>query len=161
MTLYTKRGTRYVPTTLSEQGAWGWQDLMAIAACRYCLGRMTYIAGVCADWLVDKWPELPPALAGTDSHRTGPCLRARRRRQGNRRQPQSAGLGLRPKRVGKGASTVGWRATASTAVRTDARRTCLPHEVVGCGDGHRGQCDVDAGEIDRRCRATQRRVGFT
>ena len=58
--LYTKRGTRYVPTTLSEQGAWGWQDLMAIAACRYCLGRMTYIAGVCADWLVDKWPELPP-----------------------------------------------------------------------------------------------------
>ena len=58
--LYTKRGTRYVPTTLSDQGAWGWQDLMAIAACRYCLGRMTYIAGVCADWLVDKWPVLPP-----------------------------------------------------------------------------------------------------
>ena len=58
--LYTKRGTRYVPTTLSEQGAWGWQDLMVIAAFRYCLGRMTYIAGVCADWLVDKWPDLPP-----------------------------------------------------------------------------------------------------
>ena len=32
MTLYTKRGTRYVPTTLSEQGAWGWEDLMGIAA---------------------------------------------------------------------------------------------------------------------------------
>lgn len=31
MTLYTKRGTRYKPTTLSEQGAWGWQDLMVIA----------------------------------------------------------------------------------------------------------------------------------
>lgn len=60
MTLYTKRGTRYVPTTLSDQGAWGWQDLMVLAAFRYCLGRMTYIAGVCADWLVDKWPELPP-----------------------------------------------------------------------------------------------------
>ena len=58
--LYTKRGTRYVPTTLSEQGAWGWEDLMVIAAFRYCLGRMTYIAGVCTDWLVDKWPELPP-----------------------------------------------------------------------------------------------------
>ena len=58
--LYTKRGPRYVPTTLSEQGAWGWQDLMVLAALRYCLGRMTYIAGVCADWLVDKWPELPP-----------------------------------------------------------------------------------------------------
>ena len=60
MTLYTKRGTRYMPTTLSEQGGWGWQDLMVISAFRYCLGRMTYIAGVCADWLVDKWPELPP-----------------------------------------------------------------------------------------------------
>ena len=60
MTIYTKRGTRYVPTTLSEQGAWGWQDLMVLAAFRYCLGRMTYISGVCADWLADKWPELPP-----------------------------------------------------------------------------------------------------
>ena len=58
--IYTKRGTRYVPTTLSEQGAWGWQDLMVISAFRYCLGRMTYISGVCTDWLVDKWPELPP-----------------------------------------------------------------------------------------------------
>lgn len=58
--IYTKRGTRYAPTTLSEQGAWGWEDLMVIAAFRYCLGRMTYIVGVCADWLVDKWPELPP-----------------------------------------------------------------------------------------------------
>ena len=58
-TLYTKRGTRYVPTTLSEQGAWGWQDLMVLAAFRYCLGRSTYITGTCADWLADKWPELP------------------------------------------------------------------------------------------------------
>ena len=60
MTLYTKQGTRYKPTTLSEQGAWGWEDLMVIAAFRYCLGRLTYISGVCADWLVDKWSELPP-----------------------------------------------------------------------------------------------------
>ena len=29
MTIYRKHGTRYVPTTLSEQGAWGWEDLMA------------------------------------------------------------------------------------------------------------------------------------
>ena len=60
MTLYTKQGTRYKPTTLSEQGAWGWQDLMVISAFRYSLGRATYISGVCADWLVDKWLELPP-----------------------------------------------------------------------------------------------------
>ena len=70
--LYKKQGRRYVPTTLSEQGAWGWEDLMVIAACRYCLGRMTYIVGVCADWLVDKWPELPPhsrALIRTELER--------------------------------------------------------------------------------------------
>ena len=60
MTLYTKQGTCYKPTTLSEQRAWGWQDLMVISAFRYCMGRMTYISGVCADWFVEKWPELPP-----------------------------------------------------------------------------------------------------
>ncbi len=60
MTIYTKQGTRYKPTTLSEQGAWGWQDLMVLAAFRYCMGRTSYISSVCADWLVDKWPELPP-----------------------------------------------------------------------------------------------------
>lgn len=32
MTLYTKRGRRYVPATLSEQGAWGDNGLMAMAA---------------------------------------------------------------------------------------------------------------------------------
>ncbi|AOG23427.1 hypothetical protein [Acidovorax sp. RAC01] len=58
--LYTKQGLRYVPTTLSEQGAWGWRDLMALCAFRYCLGRMTYISGVCADWLVAKWADIPP-----------------------------------------------------------------------------------------------------
>ena len=47
MTLYTKQGTRYKPTTLSEQGAWGCDGLMALAALRYCLGRMTYIVGDC------------------------------------------------------------------------------------------------------------------
>ena len=59
-TLYTKAGTRYKTTTLSEQNAWGWSDLMAVAAFRYSCGSMTYIAGVCADWLVDMWPQLPP-----------------------------------------------------------------------------------------------------
>ena len=59
MTLYTKRGTRYVPTTLSEQGAWGWQDLMVISAFRYCLGRMTYIVGDCEQWLFANWEHFP------------------------------------------------------------------------------------------------------
>lgn len=59
MTLYTKRGTRYVPTTLSEQGAWGRGDLMAITAFRYCLGRMTYIVGDCEQWIVANWEHFP------------------------------------------------------------------------------------------------------
>jgi hypothetical protein len=32
--------------------------LMIIAATRYCLGRMTYIVGDCADWLIKTWPLL-------------------------------------------------------------------------------------------------------
>lgn len=40
MTLYTKRGWRYEQTTLSEQYAWGRDGLMAVAAFRYCLGRV-------------------------------------------------------------------------------------------------------------------------
>lgn len=32
--------------------------LMVIAAFRYCLGRMTYIVGDCASWLIKIWPFL-------------------------------------------------------------------------------------------------------
>ena len=59
MTLYTKRGTRYVPTTLSEQDAWGCDGLMALAALRYCLGRMTYIVGDCERWIFANWEHFP------------------------------------------------------------------------------------------------------
>lgn len=38
---------------------YGRDGLMAIAAFRYCLGRMTYIVGDCADWLIEQWPILP------------------------------------------------------------------------------------------------------
>lgn len=41
-------------------GAWGRDDLMAIAAVRYCLGRMSYITGDCSDWLRAQWPNLKP-----------------------------------------------------------------------------------------------------
>lgn len=37
----------------------GRDGLMAIAAFRYCLGRMTYIVGDCTDWLIEQWPILP------------------------------------------------------------------------------------------------------
>lgn len=33
-------------------------SLMAIAAFRYCLGRQTYIVGVCIDWLRVIWKQL-------------------------------------------------------------------------------------------------------
>ncbi len=36
----------------------GHDHLMVIAAFRYCLGRMTYIFGDCADWLIKIWPYL-------------------------------------------------------------------------------------------------------
>lgn len=36
----------------------GRDDLMAIAAFRYCLGRMTYIVSDCADWLIQQWPNI-------------------------------------------------------------------------------------------------------
>lgn len=45
--------------TITKSQAWGRDGLMATAAHRYCMGRMTYIAGDCADWLVSIWPELP------------------------------------------------------------------------------------------------------
>ena len=62
MTYYTKHGSRYKPVTdplLTKEQAWGFQGLMAIAAHRYCLGRMTSIVGRCADWLCTEWANLP------------------------------------------------------------------------------------------------------
>lgn len=44
--------------TLTRAQAWGWHDLMVVAAVRYCLGRQTYIVGACASWLIDIWPLL-------------------------------------------------------------------------------------------------------
>jgi hypothetical protein len=41
-------------------GAWGRDDLMAIAAVRYCLGRMTYITSDCSEWLLAQWPSIKP-----------------------------------------------------------------------------------------------------
>ncbi len=43
-------------------GAWGRDDLMALAAVRYCLGRMSYIVGDCCDWLRATWPRLKPSI---------------------------------------------------------------------------------------------------
>lgn len=61
-TYYIKRGRRYVPVQeklLTEEQAWGRSSLMAMAAFRYCCGRMTYVVSECADWLCAVWPLLP------------------------------------------------------------------------------------------------------
>lgn len=47
------------PAQLTQEQAWGRGGLMAVAAFRYCLGRMTYIVGDCADWLIANWQNLP------------------------------------------------------------------------------------------------------
>ena len=43
--------------TLTREQAWGWEELMVVAAFRYCLGRRTYMPDVCAEWIVKMWPE--------------------------------------------------------------------------------------------------------
>ena len=37
---------------------YGRNNLMVIAAHRYCLGRSTYIVGDCVDWLISIWNDL-------------------------------------------------------------------------------------------------------
>jgi hypothetical protein len=67
--------------TLTREQAWGWEELMVIAAFRYCLGRRTYIVETCADWVVKMWPvfseksraiikrDLEQAFCDDDRHR--------------------------------------------------------------------------------------------
>ena len=42
---------------MENKNPWGDQEVMVIAAFRYCLGRMTYIVKDCCDWLIEQWPE--------------------------------------------------------------------------------------------------------
>lgn len=39
---------------------YGRDELMVIAAVRYCLGRQTYIVSYCADWLIENWERFAP-----------------------------------------------------------------------------------------------------
>jgi hypothetical protein len=34
---------------------WGFQQTMAHAAVRYCMGRMSYIVPCCANWIIENW----------------------------------------------------------------------------------------------------------
>ena len=45
---------------LTLEEAWGFDGLMASAAFRYCLGRMTYIVNECADWIISNWENFHP-----------------------------------------------------------------------------------------------------
>ena len=37
---------------------YGPDDIMVIAAFRYCCGRRTYMVGYCSEWLIRLWPTL-------------------------------------------------------------------------------------------------------
>ena len=39
---------------------WGTHHIMVTAAHRYCLGRRTYIVGLCVDWLLQNWDRIEP-----------------------------------------------------------------------------------------------------
>lgn len=52
----------------------GRHDLMAVAAFRYALGRMTYIVSDCADWLVEQYEALIAALAPSPCPVCGECM---------------------------------------------------------------------------------------
>lgn len=52
-----ERCARLIEQTRLE--SFGRDSLMAVAAFRYSLGRMTYIVSDCADWLIANWPRLP------------------------------------------------------------------------------------------------------
>lgn len=41
---------------------YGRDNLMVIAAIRYCLGRMTYIVSDCADWIIENWNDWPESV---------------------------------------------------------------------------------------------------
>lgn len=45
---------------MASPNPYGRDDLMALAAFRYCLNRKTYIAGDCADWLIENWDSFSP-----------------------------------------------------------------------------------------------------
>ena len=51
--------------SLESGGAYGRDDLMALAAVRYCLGRSSYIVSDCADWLATAWPHIGPGTRKT------------------------------------------------------------------------------------------------
>jgi len=36
--------------------SWGEDEMMVVAAFRYCCGRRTYVVGCCVEWLIKQWP---------------------------------------------------------------------------------------------------------
>ena len=40
---------------MTNQKAWGRDEMMVLAAFSYCLGRQTYIVSDCVEWLIANW----------------------------------------------------------------------------------------------------------
>ena len=62
MTFRTPRPVSADKKTLSASEARGWEELMIIAAFRYCCGRQSYMVGVAAEWIIKSWQLFPPRL---------------------------------------------------------------------------------------------------
>ena len=53
-----KRLTARVEELEEKPSDWGRDDLMVLAAFRYCIKSNSYIVGDCMEWLMRIWPEL-------------------------------------------------------------------------------------------------------
>lgn len=40
-----------------KEGPWGYEDIMVLAAFRYCVGRRSYIVYECVSWMLINWPK--------------------------------------------------------------------------------------------------------
>lgn len=49
---------------IDKPNPWGRDDLVVLAAFRYCVGRRTHIVQECVDCLVDNWSEFDYAVRG-------------------------------------------------------------------------------------------------
>jgi hypothetical protein len=47
-----------IDAAMNRTADYGPDDIMVIAAFRYCVGRRTYMVGYCSEWLIRLWPML-------------------------------------------------------------------------------------------------------
>ena len=48
--------------------AWGRDEMMVVAAFRYCLGRRSYVVSDCVDWLIAHWEDFEKSTKDVIRH---------------------------------------------------------------------------------------------